>query len=490
MVEVSGDAQVDLATTTEFGDIGPPKMTVGTLPDVALLEIFDFFLDEYYQNPNAWHTLVHVCRRWRYIVFTSPRRLGLKLLCTNKTPVKKMLDIWPDLPITIDVPFAQLSRANGVDNIFAALGHRDRVCGIELIGVPTFQLKRLAAIQGSFPALIYLRLSARSKDVPTFPDSFMGGSAPRLRTIFLHRISFPTLPKFLLSAGDLVDLRLKDIPHSGYSSPDEMVTGLSALTRLKSVQLNFRSPRSRPDQSDRLPPPHTRIVLPALLSLEFKGVSEYLEALMPRISAPLLRTVNLTFFNQLVFDTLEFPPFIGRADNFSTLKRAEVIFNYVFVRIRLFPQIRPDDHATLYLTISCRQLDWQVSSLAQVCSTFLTPFTALERLVIEEGSRWRPLEQEDMDDDQWLELLRPFASIKHLHLFKDLAIRIAPALQGLVADSVTNVLPALQNLFLVMPEQSGPVKEAFTQFVSARRLSGHPVVVHYWKRGTWVADLS
>jgi hypothetical protein len=132
-------------------------------------------------------------------------------------------------------------------------------------------------------------------------------------------------------------------------------------------------------------------------------------------------------------------------------------------------------------TISCRELDWQLSSLAQVCSTFLTPFTALERLDIHKGSHWRPLGQEDMDKNQWLELIRPFASIKDLHLSENLGIRIAPALQGLAADRVTNVLPVLQNLFLKMPEQPGPVTEAFTQFVAARRLSGHPVTVRYWK---------
>jgi F-box-like len=488
VVEVSVDAQVVRATITEFGNIGSRKTTAGTLPDVALLEIFDFFLDDYHPNSNAWHALVHVCRRWRYVVFTSPRRLSLKLVCTNKTPVKEMLDIWPDLPITINVPYAQL---NGVDNIFAALEHRDRVCGIELHGIPTSQLKRLAAVQELFPALTNLRLSTRSKDVTVLPDSFLGGSAPRLRTVFLHSISFPTLPKFLLSAKDLVDLRLRDIPHSGYSSPGEMVTGLSALTRLKHLRLEFRSPRSRPGQpGGRHPPLQTRILLPALLFLKFKGVSEYLEALVARISAPLLRTVEISFFNQLVFDTLQFPQFIGRADNFSTLSKAEVVFHHVSVKIGVSPRRKTDDRTTLHLTISCRELDWQVSSLAQVCSTFLTPFTGLERLDIHEGSFWRPLGQEDMDNDQWPELLRPFASIKHLHLSENLAIRIAPTLQDLAANRVTDVLPALRKLFLKMPELSEPVKEGFTHFIAARRLSGHPVVVYYWKRGTWVVGAS
>jgi hypothetical protein len=49
-----------------------------------------------------WHTLVHVCQRWRQIVFASPRRLNLQILCTHGTPVRKNLGIWPAFPIAID----------------------------------------------------------------------------------------------------------------------------------------------------------------------------------------------------------------------------------------------------------------------------------------------------------------------------------------------------------------------------------------------------
>ena len=47
----------------------------------ALLAIFDFYVDEDQeekQSIEAWQTLVHVCRRWRSIIFASPRRLNLR----------------------------------------------------------------------------------------------------------------------------------------------------------------------------------------------------------------------------------------------------------------------------------------------------------------------------------------------------------------------------------------------------------------------------
>jgi len=79
-------------------------MTIDRLPDDALLEIFDFCREGTMCGVGStwmWGTLVHVCRRWRCIIFASPRRLDLRLVCTHKTPVRKSLDIWPPLPINI-----------------------------------------------------------------------------------------------------------------------------------------------------------------------------------------------------------------------------------------------------------------------------------------------------------------------------------------------------------------------------------------------------
>ena len=56
-----------------------PGDSIDMLPDDVLLEIFDFFVEEEGRGPKVdfeeWHTLVHVCRRWRSVVFKSPHRL-------------------------------------------------------------------------------------------------------------------------------------------------------------------------------------------------------------------------------------------------------------------------------------------------------------------------------------------------------------------------------------------------------------------------------
>jgi hypothetical protein len=104
-------------------------------------------------------------------------------------------------------------------------------------------------MQEPFPELTYLGLwcDDENNKMVVVPDSFLGGFAPRLEVVQLEGLPFPGLPKLFLSATHLVDLRLHDIPHSGYFSPDAMVAVLSTLTNLKYLRLIFKSPESCPD---------------------------------------------------------------------------------------------------------------------------------------------------------------------------------------------------------------------------------------------------
>lgn len=99
--------------------------------------MFEFYVGaEYITEPEEWIILVHVCRRWRYIVFASPRRLNLQLLVKAKTPVKKMLDIWPAFPIVISPEIGNADSVEIADNVIAALEHPDRVSRISLNNIP------------------------------------------------------------------------------------------------------------------------------------------------------------------------------------------------------------------------------------------------------------------------------------------------------------------------------------------------------------------
>ena len=392
-----------------------------------------------------------------------------------------MLDIWPELPIVI------ISNGNpGGDNIIDALKLNDRVSLINFWWVSSSALETV--MQGPFPALEYCAIESFDEMLPVISDSFLGGSTPRLRYLSLHGIPFPALPKLLLSATDLVTLYLSGIPHSGYISPGAMVTCLSALTRLEGLSLEFRSPRSRPDRARRLRPPLTRTILPALTSLSFRGVTEYLEDLIARIDAPLLGCIKITFFNQLVFDILQLPKLLCRTEKFTALGQADVSFGSDAISVELSQNPRAVDPTTPRVTveISCSQLDWQLSSLVQVCNQALPTLSTLERLDL--GSKPDDVNllpgQVDVENVQWLELLYPFTNVKNLHISKNVAPCVAPALQELTGEGVTEVLPALQNIFLDGFQLSPPVQEAIRQFVAARQFSGHPVAIHH-EGGGW-----
>jgi hypothetical protein len=454
------------------------SIPINILPDDVLLEIFNFCVDD--QWAKEWQSLVHVCRRWRSVVFGSRNRLKLRLVCTAETPVRDTLDVWPPFPLLIrDSPFPK----EGLDNIIAVFEHIDRVRVIEsikLTGIPGSHLEKLsAAMQVPFPELTYLELKSYGEVV--LPDSFLGGSTPRLQSLHLYCIPFPGLPKLLLSATHLVDLNVSRIPHSGYISPEVMGTVLLTLTCLDSLRLEFQSPRSLPDRATR-PPPPTRSVLSIFRYLQFKGDSEYLDDLLAHIDAPRLNKLYINFFNQIAFDTSQLIQFICRTPKLKALERARIIFGGRAATLKLSSLAFNFDF--LRVAISCRELDWQVSSLEQVCTSCLPPLATLKDLYIHEGTSLRAHWQDNIENPLWLELLHPFRAVKNLYLSEEFELRIGPALRELGGGSVTEVLPALQRIFLVGFWRSDLVHENVRQFIAEREarreVTGLPTVISTW----------
>ena len=447
------------------------SVTIDMLPDIALLETFDFYV----HDARKWYTLVHVCRKWRTVVFGSPRRLGLRLQYNASRPARDMLDIWPPLPIAIRVFLANME---DVDNIIVVLEHNNRIREIEitiLLSLAISQFERLmVAMQQPFPALTRLDLVSTA---PINHGSFLGGSAPHLRTLRFHGILFPGLPKLLLSATDLLLLQLQNIPPTGYFSPGELVTCLSALTRLECLEIGFKFPQISLDWISQHPPPQTRTLLPTLTKMYFKGASDYLEDFVARIDAPLLKELNIMFRYERIFDTPQLIQFISRTLKFDAHREVHIFFSEWEVSIKL-----PLAHETLVLGIECREPETQLSSLTQVCSSSLPEalVSMVEHLYIQNTSmlpRWH----DDIENGRWLELLRPFVAVKSLYISQDFVPRIAPAFQELFGERVTEVLPVLQTLFLQGTLPSGHVRQTVEQFVAVRQLAGYSIAVSRWK---------
>jgi hypothetical protein len=455
-------------------------VTIDVLPDDVLLEIFDVYLGSQIRSkePDVWHKLVHVCQRWRNIVLASPQRLNLQLNCSPFRPVKRMLHVWPQLPVLISSFNTTLSMWQ-LTNVIAALEEHNRVCDIYIDHAPNYLLKFFAAMKDPFPKITRLFLRSATRSVPVLPDLFLGGSAPLLRELELDGITFPALPKLLLSASGLVYLSLWNIPRSGYISPEAIITALSALTRLKSLSLGFRSRRSRANRASRSPLPLIRVTLHSLTFLGFKCNSQYLEDIVSRIDAPLLDNVAIAFFDQLGIVTPHLSHFINRTETFNAPHRAHVFIHDYRVHVMLYRKKGSNDHKTLMLRISCKPSDSHLSSFVQIYNSVLAPLPTLERLDIDEK---RMIWHADMESTQWQEALRPFTSVKDLRLSEKLESApsrlIAPVLSNLAEESVTEVLPVLQSLFVRGALQSGSIQEAIDKFVAARQLAGRPITIH------------
>ena len=436
----------------------------------------------YKREIETWQLLVHVCRRWRFVVFASPRRLNLQLGCTPGTPVRDRLDIWPALPLIVEADGTIYSKP--VDNIVIALGHSDRVCRIDFRGVTRGLQwdKVLAAMQVPFPALTDLLLHFDDDETaPIIPDTFLGGSAPRLRYLQMDYAPFPGITNLALSATHLVSLNLSDIPRLGYISAEAMATCLSVLTNLDNLTLSFYDELLylRPH---RRPPPMTRSILPHLKRVWFKGANQYLDDLVARVDAPQLYDLSMAFpLEQMDFDTPHLVQFISRTPTFQEPNEAYVILDGLDSNVKLHSA-----SATFCVEISYEDFEAkpQPSLIAQVCNMCFPPLPTVENLrvevFIEDISEFDY--NDPIEDDEWLELLLPFTAVKNLYLSKKSAPHIAAALQKLIGSRITEVLPGLQNILVEGLEPSGTLQEYIGQFITARQLSGHPIAVSDWHR--------
>jgi hypothetical protein len=212
----------------------------------------------------------------------------------------------------------------------------------------------------------------------------------------------------------------------------------------------------------------------------FKGVNEYLEDLLSRIDTPYLYLLETEFFNDIDFDTPELIRFVSRSSTLKTPNEAHVFFGSRTASVKL--QSQASSNVDYFeVKISCRVPDWQLSSLAQICTSSLPLLSAMESLFISEPIHTQPDWKDGIENTEWLELLLPFTVVKNLYLSKQFAPRIVPAVQEITRGR-TEVLPTLQNLFLEGFQPSGPVDEAIGQFISARKLTNRPVAISVWER--------
>ncbi|KAH9170003.1 hypothetical protein EDB89DRAFT_2072476 [Lactarius sanguifluus] len=411
--------------------------TIDMLTDNVLVEIFDFCrLAVQPRYRTVW--------KW---AFTG----------THGTPVRSNLGVWPAIPIVIQYgPRVTGLTHHDEDNVIAALEHPDR---------------------GPFPALTCLSISSNDEDVPVIPSGFLVGSAPRLQKIHLTCVLFPSLPALFLSTCDLVELSLRNIPKTGYISPEVMVASLVMLPRLKQIDIGFLPPDSPPDQM--LLPLITRSVLPALTCLDLSSICGSVEDFLARIDTPRLNTVDIHYSDQVVdFEVPQLSEFMNRSEN---LKRTLSGHCRIMVDSRHCVDFciegatgneaepRRDPGTGIYVCLLCEWIDRQTLHLAQVLSGISPRLSNIIHLAIgcDMFEPWN-----DPDDFEWLQLLRPFSSVRTLFVVATFARYVSPAGRDISRVIATEVLPALELLCL----EDGPVS-SIDELTAARRDSGRPVTI-------------
>jgi hypothetical protein len=442
-------------------------VTIGKLSDEVLLAIFRYYLDE---SPRLWPRLVHICRKWRRLVFASQRGLHLRLFCTHGTPVLKALNCWPALPIVVqyggslelDPPAPEDD-----DDIIAALKHSDRVVSISLTITKSLR-ERLSVIERPFSELKDLVLLSRYRVELTLPSSFGWGT--RLRTLHLTRISFPSSPQLLLPSQDLVYLQLHKVPNLGLFSPEALTDALSTMAQLRLLSLHFL-PTNPIDVSL---PPRKRVILPALTRLDYRGITKYLENIMAGIDAPRLGDIEVTFFNGPISDLSQLNEFIDRIGIHRTHRQVHILFSGRAISIS-FTQLGVS--TCIKLQVFCKRFIGQLSSLAAVCTHFSAFLYNIEDLRI--SARRAPRRAEIFYTRQWLRSMNLFTGVKYFHLDGNCLMNVVRALHQAKMQHET-VLPAMHKLYIPQPgKRRAPLREEVVSLMTSRELSGCPIAVEY-----------
>ena len=389
------------------------------------------------------------------------------------------MDCWPALPISVQyggVLNRNLPNSEDDDDIIAALKQTCRVKSIDLT-VTSSLLEKISAISEPFWELEELDMLSRDNMALTLPSTFWWG--PRLRTLHLTGIALPPPPRRLLSPSvGLVDLQLHDIPNVRYFSPDALATALSEMTQLESLSLQFVSSTHHENHIGFPPASGERLAVPALTYFKYRGASKYLEGLVARIDAPRVADINITLVREHTMDASQLGRFIERTEMWITLSQADVQSSVDAISVCLS---KPGAPSQLKLEVSCEQLNWQLSSMTQICN-HVSPLrfrVKILRINLTQPANWMV----GMDNEQWPELIRAFNSAEDLRVdgvpwhVTDILYALRPA-DG-VPTTNADVLPSLRNVRVGNSmAMDGPSWDAVQSLMTSRWLSGRPVQVY------------
>ena len=429
---------------------------------------------------KEWQRLVHVCQRWRRIIYGSPSFFDLHLHCSAETPFWNNLMHWPEFPLTVH--YVIPCGIDQDDDLIAALECIDRVHRIELIIKDTEVHDVFAAMQYPFPALTHLDITGLHSEEEEFRDEviqlpwdLMDGLAPSLQHLRFDAICSPSIPDFLASARGLVSLHLEDIPPDGvgYISPGDLVGGLAGLSSLTTLCLKFTFWRDlSPIGAGDSPDASAHVVLPALTHFVFRGEDEYLEILVAHICTPGVEDVQIEYLTPVddrveagqLFQFIDHTGYLGAAQ----FGCAHLSFDFREASIKI-------DRFSLTIRdavpLPLAKLDFPVPRIAHILGQLVVMFLNVGHLSINVEHHGKT---DRLDTAKWLPLLRLFPAVEALHVSGRLAAHLATVLDDIAEERVTDVLSELRLLRL---GDGNELVGYADQFLAWRQCTGRPVIV-------------
>ena len=383
-----------------------------------------------------------------------------------------MISHSPPLPLIIyypDIP-GEVSAADHESAIFA-LQQRERVRRIHL-AAPTAILRNLIkAMNGKFPILerLVLRSQTETRIGLVLPKK---SQAPLLHHLTLSNITLSKGSQLLRRADGLITLALLNLPASRWFHPEHLVAQLSAMSHLEMATIHFYAVIPNHEVKRRLlSAPVTHITLPRLKLLILRGGSAYLEGILCRLSAPLLSTLSVEFFNQLTFDLHRLHQFV-RPTGEPRFRSARMHFDKEFFSLIVDPYLERTGAYPFLVQVNCRPLNWQAACAAQICNTLAPLLASVGSLTLgfhKDGSvPWK----DEIDRAQWHGLLRTFAGVKSLQLTGGLAGDLFSSLRLDELELTLELLPGLEEL---VSSGRGHSDDSFALFISARQATGRPI---------------
>jgi len=335
--------------------------------------------------------------------------------------------------------------------------------------------KLIVAIDGEYPILEYLLTIRPGEDNSTIlklPETLQ---APHLRHLLLNGSALPIGSRLLTTAVGLVTLCLVLGHPSTYFHPNTLLRWLSSMPQLETLVLFFSFPVPNRDVERQImhTPIMTPVTLPNLHRFVFGGVSAYLEALVHRITTPLLERLDISFYNQLTFSVPRLLQYMNTAESLRS-ESAKFEFSRKKFEVVVHPHGEAESYS-LAITVDCWHLDWQVSSAAQISRSLGQMLSAVEHLTLEHDVHSRSSEEHnEVDRTEWRKFLGSFGNVKTLRIAKGLVEELSRCLQLGDGEVSSELLPELQELTY---SGSGDSGDAFPSFIDARQNAGRPITL-------------